>query len=975
LIYRIVTNAVGDYTFKILTMGGTLPALTLMQVVEQSSLIQKGVPSVPEQLAIYDYPAIPHRIQVRLLSKDLNDSDDIIHKIMQRITRTRLNYYTIAIMEETSNENVERVIKIADAYGIQCLAVASYVGLSRQLGRAATVDDTAPITVAFAEAAKAGCKGFSFHFDDLGEYKTAAANHSGGVGEFQRQFLIAVQQVATQHHISFVSTCPTMYMRGWERTVNTWFGAPEKSTNYFSKISQLPEGDIEVFHTDISKRQLQNLGARGVRHPAYYVNGLWASEQWFSLYTGPQRLTWTWYGFDIDPTKGPRLVPEMMKAWQDLEKSHIESVWVGNGSFLGSKTAGIWLWHPTAFDENAAIREINRSDGLGSGTFDQLLIYENNMLPLVALFKTYINKWTSECHPAVLKRDHDLTTDDLIGYWNNYKAAEKAYETIKVILSQQTSPLEKPYPFSFLPNEIKQMQEALQAFKPKLIRKLERNGIVVKDTNDYYVLPLNGSDDAVGTLDNPFKTIKRAIRAAKAGDTIYLGDGIYREEVVFGSNKRGTKEKPITLAAIDGAVPVIKGSDLVTGWTKHEDNIWMKSDWQHNSQQVFADGKIIQQIGFYSKAYPDVASDGNWMIRTVGKDLADIKENSFYYDNDKKNLYVWLKDGADPNTKLMEASTRMYLINAERSQFLTIKGITFRHSNTSAFKVGGAALEMGSDCLVQDCDVQWCDFSGISPGYKQKNTQIINCIVSNHGNSGITAARSENVKIKGCVINDNNYRHFNQSWHAGGIKICAQSWGSIEDCEIGNNLATGIWFDWCFKDTGKSLVANNYIYNNGRQGGIMIEASDRVTVKNNLIYNNDQFGIHYVCSSDGKIIGNTIIGQRDFIALDVSGPRSNSEAKLSNNVVTHNVVIDSKCKYDLHMIQPDGKYVQNNICDNNFFARAGGPKLRYNEGGKKKWRDILVTGDLKKWQEKTGFDKHSVVIDKDKLKDIKIRTK
>jgi parallel beta-helix repeat protein len=493
--------------------------------------------------------------------------------------------------------------------------------------------------------------------------------------------------------------------------------------------------------------------------------------------------------------------------------------------------------------------------------------------------------------------------------------------------------------------------------------------------NKYYVSSVKGNDGNPGRLDTPFKTIMRAVKSSAAGDTIYLDSGTYREEIVFNGRARGKKGAPITLSAKRGATPIIKGSDVVTGWTKYKNRIWMKRGWQHNSQQVFADGKILQQIGFQSKAYPKAASDGNWMIRTVGKNLADIQENSFYYDVKQKVLYVWLKNGANPNKKLIEASTRMYLINANNSQYITVKGITFRHSNTSAFKQGGAALEMGSYCIIQDCDIQWCDFAGVSPGYQQQETQVLNCELSNNGNSGISPARHKNFTIKGCRINGNNYRQFNQTWHSAGIKACAQSWGTIEDCEIGNNLATGIWFDYCFKDVGKSLIKNNYIYNNARQGGIMIELSDHVSIINNVLYNNDQFGIHYVVSSYGKIIGNMIVGQRDFIALDISGPRNNSEAKLSHNVVMRNSVIDSKCKYDLHMIQPDGKYVTNNSCDYNFFSRKGGPKLRYNEGGRKKWRDIMVTGDLKKWQQKTGYDKHSIVIDKTKLKDIKIRTK
>ncbi len=493
---------------------------------------------------------------------------------------------------------------------------------------------------------------------------------------------------------------------------------------------------------------------------------------------------------------------------------------------------------------------------------------------------------------------------------------------------------------------------------------------------DYFIAADQGNDNSSGSSKAPFKTIMRAVKQAKAGDTIYLSSGIYREAVVFSAGIRGRQGTPITLMAKSGAKPVIKGSDIVTGWKQYKKNIWVKNNWQHNSQQVFADGKFLQQIGFYSKAYPKAASDGNWMIRTVGKDLSDIQENSFYCDLENRKLYVWLKDGANPNKKLLEASVRMYLVNANNSQYITLKGITFRHSNTSTFKQGGAALEMGSFCIVQDCDIQWCDFAGISPGYRQQGTQIIDSVISNNGNSGIGPCRHPNFLIKGCRIEGNNYRHFNQTWHSGGIKaIGINTCGRIEDCIIGNNLAAGIWLDSCTKLTGKSVIKNNYIYNNAKPGGIMIEVSDQVSIINNVIYNNDQFGIHYVCSSYGKIIGNMIVGQRDFIALDVSGPRSNSEAKLSNNTIMRNSIIDSRCKFDLHMIQPDGKYVMDNHCDNNFFARKGGPKLRYNAGGRKKWRDILVTGNLQKWQEKTGFDQHSVVIDKAKLKDVKLRTK
>ncbi|MCF6175385.1 MAG: beta-N-acetylglucosaminidase domain-containing protein [Victivallaceae bacterium] len=475
--YRLKCNATG-ITLTSVDHGIIYGALTLIQIFEQSSLIQQGKISIPTQFDIYDYPAIPRRIQVRLLTKKLTDSDAEMHKVMQRITRTRLNYYAVNIMYPET-ENIKRIVDIADEYGIKVLGTVGYMWLCHQYGRAAKISDIKPIVDKLTAAAKIGCQGFSFHFDDLGKYRSAAAKYAGTGGEFQRQFLVAMQQVAAKYNIKFLSMCPTMYMRDWQDKRRLWFGKAEKCQNYFATVSQLPGGDIELFYTDIGKQGMQDIRNRGVKYPAYYLNGLWPSSQWFSFYTGPSRLSWSWYGFNVDPVKGPQAIPEIMQCWKDIAKDKFESVWVGNGSFLGSMTGGIWLWNPAAFNENAAVREVNRVAGLGAGTFTELLVYEKNILPLVSLFKTYINKWTSEFHVVILKRKQPLNAADLIVYWKNYQAAEQAFKTIKAIINRRKL-LAAPYKEAYIPKGINQMQSALAALKPKLIRKLNRKNIVVK---------------------------------------------------------------------------------------------------------------------------------------------------------------------------------------------------------------------------------------------------------------------------------------------------------------------------------------------------------------------------------------------------------------------------------------------------------------------------------------------------------------
>ena len=49
-------------------------------------------------------------------------------------------------------------------------------------------------------------------------------------------------------------------------------------------------------------------------------------------------------------------------------------------------------------------------------------------------------------------------------------------------------------------------------------------------TKTYYVSK-KGSDTGKGTKNDPFKTIQKAINIAKAGSTIYVKDGTYREAI------------------------------------------------------------------------------------------------------------------------------------------------------------------------------------------------------------------------------------------------------------------------------------------------------------------------------------------------------------------------------------------------------------------------------------------------------------
>ena len=89
----------------------------------------------------------------------------------------------------------------------------------------------------------------------------------------------------------------------------------------------------------------------------------------------------------------------------------------------------------------------------------------------------------------------------------------------------------------------------------------------------YYVSAVTGSDDNVGTLQNPFKTIQKAANVAEPGDTVEIMAGVYHETVM--SAISGTSDAAITYTNCNNEEVTITGADPVTGWTvTGETNIW-----------------------------------------------------------------------------------------------------------------------------------------------------------------------------------------------------------------------------------------------------------------------------------------------------------------------------------------------------------------------------------------------------------------
>jgi hypothetical protein len=76
-------------------------------------------------------------------------------------------------------------------------------------------------------------------------------------------------------------------------------------------------------------------------------------------------------------------------------------------------------------------------------------------------------------------------------------------------------------------------------------------------SEQYFVAPW-GSDSASGSRSRPFRTIEHAMETVRAGDTVVVRKGVYRERIRLRPAK-GTKNARITVRSAPGEQPVLKG--------------------------------------------------------------------------------------------------------------------------------------------------------------------------------------------------------------------------------------------------------------------------------------------------------------------------------------------------------------------------------------------------------------------------------
>jgi len=396
-------------------------------------------------------------------------------------------------------------------------------------------------------------------------------------------------------------------------------------------------------------------------------------------------------------------------------------------------------------------------------------------------------------------------------------------------------------------------------------------------SSEYHVAT-DGLDRNPGTQSKPFKTISAAAQVAQPGDVITVHEGVYREWV---NPTRGgeSDDKRIVYQAASGQKVVIKGSELVKGWTKVENDTWqviipnsffgdfnpysdiISGDWfwpldrEHHPGAVYLNGHWLSEAAKHEDVLKPALKDPLWFGKV-----------------DDTNTTIWAQfKGVDPNQEFVEVNARQSIFYPEKSglNYITVRGFTMEHAATpwappTAEQIGLIGTHWSKGWVIENNTIRYSvcvgialgkhgdEFDntssntaggyvetirrGLAAGWSKENigSHIVrNNHISHCEQAGIVGSLGAAFStITGNEIHDIHVRRQFSGCEQGGIKIH----GAIDNIISGNHVYRtwrGIWLDWMAQG---ARVTGNLLHDNEATQDLFIEVNHGPFVIDNNLF-------------------------------------------------------------------------------------------------------------------------------------------
>ena len=385
----------------------------------------------------------------------------------------------------------------------------------------------------------------------------------------------------------------------------------------------------------------------------------------------------------------------------------------------------------------------------------------------------------------------------------------------------------------------------------------------------------NASRDGNGSASMPFRHINDAAQTAVAGDEILVAPGIYREKVTPRNAGRG--DARIVYRSQEPLGAVITGAELLTGWTRHEGNVWVNrvnngvfgsynpyttmvcGDWYfaptvRHTGAVFVNDRMMYETVTLEECIAGAADPCAW----------NAEESTWKWyteqDDDDTVLYANFHD-LDPNREKVEILVRRNCFMPEENgvNYITVSGFDINKGATTwappaAYQDGLIGPHWSRGWIIEDCAVWGSKCCGISLGkyrdpendmyfytrHVKSPTQMERDAVCRGQYHGWTKETVGSHVIRRChvhhceqtgivgrmggvfsIIEDCHIHHICNSQQLGGAETAGIKLHAAIDVIIRrnhiHNCIMGVWLDW---EAQGARVTQNLLHDNQRPEGV-----------------------------------------------------------------------------------------------------------------------------------------------------------
>ncbi|NLU91965.1 right-handed parallel beta-helix repeat-containing protein [Chitinophaga sp. Ak27] len=424
-----------------------------------------------------------------------------------------------------------------------------------------------------------------------------------------------------------------------------------------------------------------------------------------------------------------------------------------------------------------------------------------------------------------------------------------------------------------------------------------------------YHVSVNGNDSNDGSLQRPFKTISAAARMALPGDVITVHAGVYRERI---TPPRGgdSDTKRITYQAAKGELVEIKGSEIVKGWKRVQNDTWeavVANDFfggfNPYKEQIHGDWFTpTPKDRLYHRGA--VYFNGSWLMEAANSEqvmaAADAGNPLWWAAVDSAHTTIRAQfKGADPNNAVVEINVRPVVFYPDKPfiNFITVRGFVMEQAATNwapptAEQMGLIGTHWSRGWIIENNTVQYSKCVGIALGkygdaFDNKDTESAEGYVGtikrglafgwNKGTIGGHIVRNNTVAYceqtgivgsLGCsfsVIEHNTIHDIHVHKLFTGAEMAGIKFHGAIDVQITNNhiynTNMGIWLDWMAQGV---QLQRNLMHDNGLDIFLEVDHGPML-VANNVLLSSTSLLMN---SSGAAFVHNIFAGKMDVIHYD-----------------------------------------------------------------------------------------------------------